>query len=100
MPPNALDYGMQCPTYLFIKESGGYSNPIKSGIGRLRGIFVDYAEDKSVIKIYDVMSPPTPVLINTFAPATGTYYYFGDVIFGNGLWVEIIGIIDCTVIYF
>jgi hypothetical protein len=97
---NALDFGLQTPTYLFVKESGGYSNPIKTGIGRLRGIFVGYAEAKSTITVYDVLTPPTPILVNTFAPASGKYYDFGDVIFGTGLWVAFNGIIDCAIIYF
>ena len=98
---NALDFGLQSPTFLWIKESGGYSNPIKTGVGRLRGIQVNnITDDKRSIIVYDDNVAAATILINEFVPSAGKYYNFGDVLFGNGLWIVFDGAIDCTVIYF
>jgi hypothetical protein len=95
--PTPSDFGIQSPTYT---SSIAASVAVKSAPGRLRGIFVTAAASTPTIKLWDNTSGATTVLINTFTPVAATYYQFGDVFFGTGLYITISGTVDCTVFYF
>lgn len=72
---------------------------IKSGTGRIRGIFVASASSTPTIKVWDNTAGSGDVLVNTFTPTAATFYEFGDPAFVTGLYVTIGGTVDCTVIY-
>ena len=72
---------------------------IDTGEGRLRGIFVNNAAAVPTIKLWDSLTAVAPVLVNTFTPASSTYYYFGDVKYTTGLYITISGTVDCTIFY-
>lgn len=90
------DFGLLSPQYKNISQS----SLIKSGVGKLRGIFVASALNTPTIQIFDNTSATSPILVNTFTPTAGMYYSFGDVTFVNGLYLSIGGTVDCTVFYF
>jgi len=90
------DFGLQSPTYINLSASA----LVKSGIGRLRGIFVASASSNPTIKLWDNTSAATTILVNTFTPTAVVYYDFGDVLFGTGLYITISGTVDCTIFYF
>lgn len=72
---------------------------VKSGAGRLKGIFVASASATPTIKVWDSLTAANAVVINTFTPVAGTYYALPDVEFATGLSVTISGTVDCTVFY-
>lgn len=88
-----------------LDEGGGlYLNTsasalVKTGSGRLQGIFVASASSTPTIKLWDNTSGATTVLVNTFTPVAGTMYSFPDVVFTTGLYITISGTVDCTVFY-
>lgn len=88
------DFGMQCPTY----KNTAASVLVKTGLGRLRGIFVASTSQGS-IKLWDNTSAAGDVLVNTFSPTAATYYHMGDVLFGTGLYITIANV-DCTLFFF
>jgi len=94
--PTASGFGIQSPTYTNISASA----LIKTGIGRLRGIFCASASGTPSLKLWDNTSGATTILVNTFTPVAGTYYNFGDVIFGTGLYITVAATCDVTVFYF
>jgi len=99
MTVNANDFGLLSPTY----KNTSTSVLVKTGYGRLRGIFVasvGTGQDAPTIKLWDNTSAATTVLVNTFSPATSTYYNMGDVAFGTGLYITLANTIDCTIFYF
>jgi hypothetical protein len=99
MAVNANDFGLLSPTYKNISASA----LIKTGYGRLRGIFVSSigtGQDAPTIKLWDNTSAATTILVNTFSPTAPTYYNLADVAFGTGLYVTLTNTIDCTVFYF
>ena len=89
------DWGIQSPTYKNIAASA----LIKTGVGRIRGIFCASASAGPTIKLWDDTSATGDVIVNTMTPAAATYYNMGDLIFGNGLYITIGGTVDCTVFY-
>jgi len=93
--PNANDFGLLSPTYTNITAT----TLIKTGIGRLRGIYV--ASTKSgAIEILDNVENAPPVMVREFNVAAGHYYKFGDVAFGTGLYVILKNTVDATIYYF
>jgi len=93
--PNVNDFGLLSPTY----KNTDASVLVKTGVGKLRGIFVA-STSQGTIKLWDNTSAATTILVNTFSPVAATYYDFADVLFGTGLYITIGGTIDCTVFYF
>jgi hypothetical protein len=75
------------------------STLIKTGGGRLRGIFVSAASATPTIKVWNSTTNSGDVLVNTFTPA-GPAFYEMPFQFGVGCYVEISGTVDCTVSYF
>ncbi|WP_160665162.1 hypothetical protein [Pseudarthrobacter sp. ATCC 49987] len=71
---------------------------VKTGAGRLKGIFVASGTTPT-IKLWDSTTAASTVLINTFTPAVGTYYAFPSVEFATGLFITVSGTIDCTVFF-
>lgn len=72
---------------------------VKTGSGRLKGIFVASASATPTIKIWDNTSAATNTLINTFTPVAATFYPFPDVEFATGLYVDVGGTVDITVFW-
>lgn len=72
---------------------------VKTGAGRVKGIFVASASATPTIKLWDNTTAATTVLVNTFTPVAGTLYRFLDAEFANGLYITISGTVDCTVLY-
>lgn len=92
------DFGLKSPTYKTVSASG----VIKSGMGRLRGIWVTSSKGGS-LEFLDNTEDAIPVLIREFSTdALGLikHYNFGDVAFGTGLYVVVKGAVTFTAIYF
>lgn len=86
-----------------VSEALSYANlsasgQVKASAGKLTGIFVASASATPTIKVWDALTATTPILINTFTPAAGTFYPM-PARFGTGLYVTISGTVDCTVFY-
>lgn len=96
MTTTAKDFGLNSPTYTNISAS----TLIKTGVGKLRSIFCASASGTPTVKLWDNTSGATTILVNTFTPVAGTYYNFGDVVFGTGLYITIGATCDITVFYF
>lgn len=74
------------------------SGLIKTGAGRIKGIFVASASS-GTIKLWQNTAGSGTVLVNTFSVAAGTWYSLGDMAFSTGLFITIGGTVDCTVAY-
>lgn len=72
---------------------------VKTGAGRLFGIFVASASATPTIKLWDNTAGSGTVLVNTFTPVAATYYPFPGVEFSTGLFVDVGGTVDITVFY-
>ena len=86
-----------------VVETGNYQNitsstQIASGVSNLMGIFVASASSTPTIKVWDSLSAAGGVIANTFTPIGGTFYPI-PVFAGVGIYVEISGTVDCTVIW-
>ena len=92
----AKDYGLTSPIY-YNTSSGTL---IKTGYGRLRGIFVASSTGTATITLYDNTSAAVPLLVNAFATGSSTYYHMGDVSFVTGLYAAVDGTLDMTAFYF
>ena len=92
---NANANGLLSPTYKNMSASGA----VKSGVGKLRGIFVA-STTGGTLKLWDNTAASGSVLVNVFTPAAATYYDFGDVVFGTGLYITLANTADWTVFYF
>jgi hypothetical protein len=75
------------------------SQIVKTGAGRLFGVFVASASNTPTIKLWNSTSAANEVIVNTFTPTGGTMYTFPGVEFGIGLYITIGGTVDCTVFY-
>lgn len=93
--PNANDFGLLSPTY----KNTDASVLVKTGVGKLRGIFVA-SSSQGTIKLWDSLTAATTILVNTFTATGATYYDFADVLFGTGLYVTVGGSCDITIFYF
>lgn len=86
-----------------VVESSQYTNLsastlVRTGGGRLLGIFVASASSSPSIKVWDNTSAATAVLVNTFTPIAGTFYPMPGT-FTTGLYITISGTVDCTVFW-
>ena len=73
---------------------------VKTGAGRVKGIFVSSAATTPTLKLWDETGPGTTTLVETFTPAAATMYNFGvDAEFTTGLYVSQGGCVSCTVFY-
>jgi hypothetical protein len=75
---------------------------VKTGAGKIKGIFVSAASSVPTITVYDEISGgTTKVLLATFTPAAATFYPLGvdGAYANNGLNVVIGGTVKATVIY-
>ena len=84
-----------------VNESGfptniSSSTLIRTGRGRLLGIFVASASASPTIKVWDNTSAATTILVNTFTPIAATFYPM-PFRFQTGCFVTISGTVDCTV---
>ena len=77
--------------------NGSTSQVVKSGSGRVVGIFVA-SSSSGTIKLWDNTSAATTVLVNTFS-ATAATWYPTPFAFGTGLYITVGGTIDYTVSY-
>ena len=93
--PNANDFGLLSPTY----KNTAASVLVKTGYGRLRGIFCA-STTGGTLKLWDNTSAATTILVNTFDLTAATYYDMGDVEFGTGLYATIANTADITLFYF
>lgn len=89
------DFGLLSPTYLQTSSSA----LVKTGCGRLRGVFCSSSAG-GTLKLWDNTSGATTVLVNVFDLTAATYYDFGDVTFGTGLYATIANTAEITVFYF
>lgn len=88
---------------LNVIESGEYKNLsasalIKTGPGRILGIFVASASSTPTIKVWDNTSAAGAVLVNTFTPTEATFYPL-VARFTSGCYITIGGTVDCTAIF-
>jgi len=90
------DFGLKTPISVNVTKD----TLVKTGVGRLREIFVTSAENKQGIMIIDGLNGGGETIVNSFIPLPNKHYKFGDVLFKTGLWIIISGIVDCEVIYF
>ena len=86
-----------------VSEAGDYTNIsastlIRTGPGKLLGIFVASASSTPTIKVWDNTSAATTVLVNTFTPSAGVFYPM-PAKFQTGCYVTIGGTVDCTVFW-
>lgn len=75
---------------------------VKTGAGKIKGIFVSAASSVPTITVYDeIGGGTTKVLLGTFTPAAATFYPLGfdGAYANNGLNVVIGGTVKATVIY-
>jgi hypothetical protein len=93
---SAKDYGLTSPIY-YNTSSGTL---IKTGYGRLRGIFVATSTGTATITLYDNTTAGVPLLVNAFPTGSATYYDMGDVSFVTGCYASIDGTLDMTAFYF
>lgn len=96
MAVSANDFGLKSPIY----KQDNTDVLVKTGIGRLRGILVTFAKVGPTLEIMDNTSNANPVLVREFVPTEATYYDFGDVAFGTGLYIVVGGLVAFTVFYF
>lgn len=86
-----------------VHETGSFSNIststlVKSGAGKLLGIFCASASSTPTIKVWDSTAASGTVVVNTFTPIPGNYHAIpADV--ANGIYVTISGTVDCTVFF-
>jgi len=73
---------------------------VKTGFGKIRGIFVASVSGSPTIKLWDSLTAANEIIINTFIPVAGTMYYFGSdgIDFATGLYLTIGGTVDCTLL--
>ena len=86
-----------------VSEAANYTNIsastlIRTGPGKLLGIFVASASSTPTIKVWDNTSAATTIIVNTFTPTEATFYPI-PVRFETGCYVSISGTVDCTVIW-
>ena len=86
-----------------VSEAGDYTNIsaselIRTGPGKLLGIFVASASSTPTIKVWDQTSGAAPVVVNTFTPSAGVFYPMPCKL-NTGLYVTISGTVDCTVFW-
>lgn len=74
------------------------STLIRTGAGRLAGIFVASASATPTIKVWDQTTAATPIVVNTFTPLAGSFYPMPCALV-NGLFITIGGTVDCTVFW-
>ena len=91
------------PLSTSVSEGGNYTNIsastlIRTGPGKLLGIFVASASSTPTIKVWDNTSAATTVIVNTFTPGSGTFYPI-PCRFETGCYVTISGTVDCTVMW-
>lgn len=71
---------------------------VKSGQGRINGIFVA-TTSSGTFKVWDNTSAATTILINTTTPAAASMILLPDVRFETGLYITIANTLDITVFY-
>lgn len=72
---------------------------IKSGVGRLRGVFVSSVGASPYLEFYDSTGASSGTIAR-FIPAAATFYQFGDpVMFSSGLYISG-GTTNFTAIYY
>jgi len=91
---NANDFGLLSPDY---SNQGSGSALIKTGYGRLRGVF---SSGTGSMKLWDNTEGSGGVIVNTFDLSASTYYDMADVSFGTGLYADIATPADVTFFYF
>lgn len=72
------------------------STLIKTGTGKLGGIWVSSASSTPTIKVWDSTSAAGTIIANTFTPIAGTFHAM-PFNFTTGLYITISGTVDCTV---
>lgn len=72
---------------------------VKTGKGRIRGIFVSTASGSPTIKLWDSLTATGTIVVNTFIPVAATFYEFPEVGFDTGLYITIANTVTCTVEY-
>lgn len=95
MAPEPNDFGLLSPTYSNISASA----LIKTGTGRLRGLFCA-STTGGTLKLWDNTSAATTILVNTFSLTAATYYDMADVRFATGVYATITNAADITLFYF
>jgi hypothetical protein len=95
MSSNPNDFGLLSPGYSQISSSA----LVKSGIGKLRGVFCS-SSTGGTLKLWDNTSAATTILVNTFTLTGATYYNMADVLFGIGLYATITNTAEITLFYF
>lgn len=81
--------------------NGTTSQLVKTGAGALYGVLVN-SNTAGAFKLWDQTSAATPVLVNTFTPATTTsqvYLFPMGISFNTGLFITVTGTIDYTILY-
>jgi hypothetical protein len=89
------DFGLLSPIYKQMSASA----LVKTGYGRLRGIFCS-SSTGGTLALSDSLATGAPLIANTFDLTGATYYNMADVAFGTGLYVTITNAAEITVFYF
>jgi hypothetical protein len=73
---------------------------VKTGFGIVAGFIVN-SHTSGTLKLYDNTSAAAPLIINTFTFPTGSgvYEFPEEVAFNTGLYADIGGTVDITIIY-
>lgn len=95
MALTANDFGLLSPIYKQMSASA----LVKTGYGRLRGVFCS-SSTGGTLTLYDDLVGATPLIANTFSLTAATYYNMADVAYGTGLYATIGGTAEITLFYF
>jgi hypothetical protein len=75
------------------------STQVISSSAAILGIFVTAITGNPLLGVYDSQTPgESRIILDDFAPAAGVFYPCPAVC-RNGIWLEIIGTIDCTIFF-
>jgi hypothetical protein len=97
------DYGMNYAVFKTFADDGAtsYSGAIKTGFGKLSGVFVSSAAGTPTLKLYDSTAASGTVIIPTFTPTSGyTYQFSSPILFQTGLYLESTGSVAGVVVYY
>jgi hypothetical protein len=95
MATTTNDFGLLSPIY----EQMSASALVKTGYGRLRGVFCS-SSTGGTLALSDSLATGAPLLVNTFDLTESTYYNMADVAFGTGLYATIANTAEITIFFF
>ena len=85
--PRIRETSLASVAFLGYAGGSGGTTLLRTGPGRIAGVFCSLAETTPLLALYDSTGASTGTIISVFTPASATMYNFGtDVIFSNGLY--------------